>query len=206
MRIELNQIGRRYNRNWIFKGVNATLENDIPYAILGPNGSGKSTFLKILSGALTPSEGTIHYYQDNREIDIENIYTQVSISAPYVELLDDFTLTEMVDFHLRFKTLLPSFSKSDVLAFLQLDYAQHRQLRYFSSGMKQRVKLALACFVDSPLLLLDEPASNLDSAGEQWYLQLIEKTRTKDRILVIASNRKEEYAFCQEYIQIMDYK
>lgn len=186
--------------------MNATLESNTPYAVLGPNGSGKSTFLKILSGALTPSEGTIRYFQGNKEIETENIYTQVSISAPYIELLDDFTLTEMVDFHLRFKTLLPRFSKADVLAFLQLDYARHRQLRHFSSGMKQRVKLALACFVASPLLLLDEPTSNLDSAGEQWYLQLIEKTHTEDRILVIASNRKEEYGFCKEYIQIMDYK
>ena len=206
MKIELQEIGRRYNQNWIFRNFNGRFESNTRYAILGSNGSGKSTFLKVLSGALTPSEGKIRFHAKAEEIDIDKAYTQVSYAAPYIELLEEFTLDEMMDFHFRFKKMQYRFSKEEILSFIGLKNARFRELRYFSSGMKQRVKLALACFADSPLVLLDEPASNLDSEGEQWYLDLVEKTWEENRILVVASNRKEEYGFCTQHIYIKDYK
>lgn len=206
MKVELRKIGRRYNQNWIFRHFNGTFESNTRYAILGPNGSGKSTFLKVLSGALTPSEGDIRFETKNEEIDVEKVYTKVSYAAPYIELLEEFTLDEMLDFHFRFKKIQKRFSKNEILSFVGLENAKYRELRYFSSGMKQRVKLALACFADTPLVLLDEPTSNLDSEGEQWYLDLVEKTWEENRILVIASNRKEEYAFCTQHIDIKEYK
>lgn len=206
MRIVLENIGRRYNRDWILKGINYTFQKGQTYALLGPNGSGKSTLIKLISGSLTPSIGTLKYTQGNKSIKIEDIYKHISFVAPYIELIEEFTLHEMIDFHFSFKHLLKGFSKKDLFSFLSLDLSVHKELKYFSSGMKQRVKLALACFTDSDILMLDEPTSNLDNEGEEWYLRLIENTVHENRVLIVASNQQKEYSFCTNYIHILDYK
>lgn len=206
MKIVLENIGRRYNQDWILKGVNYTFKNGQTYALLGPNGSGKSTLIKLIAGSLTPSIGALQYISKGKKIDVEDIYRHISFVAPYVELIEEFTLYEMIDFHFSFKSLLRGFTKQDIFAFLALDLAGHKELKYFSSGMKQRVKLALACFTDSDILMLDEPTSNLDEEGEDWYLKLIKDTVHENRVLIVASNQQKEYSFCSNHIQILDYK
>ena len=188
MKITLQDIGRRYNRDWIFRHIDYTFSVGHKYAVLGPNGSGKSTLLKVLCGNLTPSEGKIKYQHEDSEIAVDRIFQYLSIAAPYVELIEDLTLREMITFHFRFKASI------------------NKEIRYFSSGMKQRVKLALACCSDSALVFLDEPTSNLDEKGEAWYLELIEKTISDDRLLIVCSNQAKEYSFCDQHISISDYK
>jgi len=176
------------------------------YAVLGPNGSGKSTLLKVLSGSLALSEGEISYEnKDAQAVLPEDVFQQLTIAAPYMELIEEFTLRELILFHFKFKPFLPGFNLEEVVQILQLERAVDKEIRFFSSGMKQRVKLALACCSSSSVILLDEPMSNLDAAGEDWYLSLIERT-TQDRLLIIGSNQEKEYAFCDEQINIMSYK
>lgn len=206
MNITLQDIGRRYNREWIFRHIDYTFSFGNRYAILGPNGSGKSTLIKVLTGALTPSEGTLGYPKDGKEVEIEEVYRHTAIAAPYVELIEEFTLSELIDFHFQFKPLLNGFSLEAVKE--RLGFGENvfqKEIRHFSSGMKQRVKLVLACCSDSKILFLDEPTSNLDKVGEAWYLDLVEDT-VKDRLLIIGSNQEHEYAFCNEYLEIMDFK
>lgn len=206
MNITLQDIGRRYNREWIFRHIDYTFSFGNRYAILGPNGSGKSTLIKVLTGALTPSEGTLGYQQDGKEVEIEEVYKHTAIAAPYVELIEEFTLNELIDFHFKFKPLLHDFNLEAVKERLGFgSNVLQKEIRYFSSGMKQRVKLVLACCSDSKMLFLDEPTSNLDKVGEAWYLDLVEDT-VKDRLLIIGSNQEHEYAFCNEYLEIMDFK
>lgn len=207
MSIILQDLGRRYNREWIFRHINCTFLYGKKYAILGPNGSGKSTFLKVISGSLSPSEGQIAY-RSALATDISNdaIYPYLSIAAPYVELIEELTLKEMLDFHFKFKSYLKGFDAAAVVDFLQLDKAIDKEIRFFSSGMKQRLKLALACCSDSSIVLLDEPTSNLDVAGERWYLSLLERTIGPDRLLFIGSNQEKEYAFCEETLDMLSYK
>ncbi|MBB1646168.1 ABC transporter ATP-binding protein [Sphingobacterium paramultivorum] len=206
MKITLKDIGRRYNNEWIFRHINYTFESGKSYAILGHNGSGKSTFLKVLSSSLTPSAGELIYTYGEEVLSVDQIYQQLSLAAPYVELIEEFTLNELIDFHFKFKNYLPSFDKETVVSLLGLEHALDREIRFFSSGMRQRVKLALACCSASSLVLLDEPTSNLDSAGEEWYLNLIDRAKLKSRILVVCSNQKKEYEFCDETISILDFK
>ncbi|WP_433902147.1 ABC transporter ATP-binding protein [Sphingobacterium puteale] len=206
MEITLKDIGRRYNSEWIFRHINYRFEPGKSYAVLGQNGSGKSTLLKVLSGSLSSSEGELIYTDGERIIGIDQIYKQLSIAAPYIELIEEFTLRELFDFHFQFKPYLQGFDKGSVLNLLGLENALDKEIKYFSSGMRQRVKLVLACCSNTDLVLLDEPTSNLDTAGEEWYLDLIGRTKRDFRLFIICSNQKKEYEFCDERISIIDFK
>jgi ABC-type multidrug transport system ATPase subunit len=167
MNISLQNIGRRFNKEWIFKGISYQFEQGEKYAVLGPNGSGKSTLLSILLGSLTPSEGTLAYLNP-REINVERIYQYISFAAPYIDLIEEFTLQETIAFHFQFKGYADGLDEMGLLSLLGLEKSQDKALKHFSSGMKQRTKLALACCTNSPILLLDEPTSNLDTQGVDW--------------------------------------
>ncbi|WP_411273589.1 ATP-binding cassette domain-containing protein [Daejeonella sp.] len=205
MKIILEQIGRRFNRDWIFKNVNYTFETGNSYAILGANGSGKSTLLQVISGSLTSSEGKVIYSSNNVQVDIENVFPELSLAAPYLELIEEFSLSEHIDFHFQFKKYREGYDKSSLVALLNLLHSEHKVLKNFSSGMKQRVKLALAFCSDTKVLLLDEPTSNLDQQGIEWYRSLITIFST-DRLVIICSNQEHEYSFCAERINVEDYK
>jgi len=204
MKITLDNVGRRFNQEWIFKNLNFTFNSSQKYAVLGPNGSGKSTLLSVLLGSLSLSEGTITY-ENESVISPDRIYNNMSMAAPYLDLIEEFTLQETINFHFQFKEPHPLVSRKDILELLGLSKSQDKALKYFSSGMKQRTKLVLACCADTPVLILDEPTSNLDQQGVEWYHQLIEKF-TESRLVIIGSNQEQEYSFCHDFIQIMDYK
>lgn len=206
MEITLKDIGRRYNSEWIFKHINYRFESGKSYAVLGQNGSGKSTLLKVLSGSLSPSQGELVYTNGGHTVGVDQVYQQLSIAAPYVELIEEFTLRELFNFHFQFKSYLPGFDKESTLNLLGLNNALDKEIKHFSSGMRQRVKLVLACCSNSHLVLLDEPTSNLDSSGEEWYLNLIERTKLDFRLFIICSNQEKEYGFCDETISIVDFK
>ena len=197
--------GKRYNRDWIFRHCTVEFHSHHSYAILGPNGSGKSTFMKAISGYLTLTEGNIEWRNNTKSIPVTEVYQQVSMVAPYLELVEELTVEESIDFHFRFKQWLPGWQKEALIA--RLDFQKHRQkaVRDLSSGMRQRIKLGLALTSHTSLALLDEPATNLDKAGVAWYHQLVEETR-KDRLIIVASNREDEYAFCTEMLSVTDWK
>jgi ABC-type multidrug transport system ATPase subunit len=205
MKISLEHIGRRFNREWIFRDVNYEFESNHTYAILGSNGAGKSTLLQVISGSLTSSEGIIHYSEGDKQIDQDYVFLCQSMAAPYLELIEEFTLSELIDFHFRFKKYRKGFDKRNLIELLGLKNSEFKALKHFSSGMKQRVKLALAFCSDTKLLLLDEPSSNLDQQGLDWYLSLA-ANECSDRLVIICSNQEQEYSFCQHKINLADYK
>lgn len=199
MTISLSDAGKRFNREWIFRNFSRQFQNGHSYALIGPNGSGKSTLLQVLGGSLLLSEGRIVYKWKEKEIDPEQAYKYVALCAPYLELLEEMTLAEFLDFHQGFKPFMAGISTPDVIRRLQLWPARDKQLRYFSSGMKQRVKLAQCIFSQAPIVLLDEPCTNLDTAGIELYHQLIDQY-CRDRLVVVASNDKVEWEWCEESV------
>ncbi len=206
MNLKLNQVGKRYRYEWIFSEMTYEFKQNEFYAILGPNGVGKSTLMKILSGHLSPSEGSIDFYKNEQKVEKDAVYKQVSFAAPYIELIEEYTLKELVNFHHQFKSLKSNINKDNIQEILQLPKsAYEKEIRFFSSGMKQRMKLGLAFLSNTSLLLLDEPSTNLDSKGVNWYLEMIEK-HTKDKTVIIASNEKKDFSFCSHYLNILDYK
>ena len=205
MTISLSDAGKRYNRDWIFRHLHYTFEPGQSYAIIGPNGSGKSTLLQALSGSMMLNEGSAQYAIGNRQLANDSVYRHVSICAPYLEVVEEMTLKEFLDFHHGFKPFLPGISNDFIITTLGLEKAVNKQIRYYSSGMKQRVKLGQCIFSDTPLVLLDEPCTNLDAAGIELYHSLIENY-CKDRLVVVSSNDEVEYQFCRSRINMNDFK
>lgn len=205
MTISLEKTGKRFNYEWIFRKIDFTFEKGNRYAILGPNGSGKSTLLQIIAGSLTQSEGKIHYSLNGQSLANENVFRYLSLATPYLELIEEYTLAELLHFQKEFKPFLNNISIEAIAKAVQLENALHKQIRYFSSGMKQRAKLAQAIFADTPLLLLDEPCTNLDEAGIQLYHDLLMQFTT-NKLVIISSNDVQEYSACNRYLHITDYK
>lgn len=205
MKIKFSNAGKRFNREWIFRKVNLEFSSPIAYAITGPNGSGKSTLLQSIGGMLQLSEGAIGYSSNSTAIATEQAFASISFCAPYLDVVEEMTLLEFLHFHKAFKPLLNGLNVNEVIQAINLQHAAHKQIRYYSSGMKQRVKIGQAIFSNTPVVLLDEPCSNLDIAGIELYHSLIE-TYCKDRLVIVCSNDEIEYRFCQEQISILDFK
>lgn len=208
MQITLSNIGKRYNYEWIFRKVNYTFTTADSYVIMGANGSGKSTLLQLIAGSLIPSEGKIDYTDSfpPTSIAVDKLPRKLSYAAPYLEMFEEFTFTEAIEFHAQFKPFLKGLDTKTIIELTQLEHAKHKQLKQYSSGMKQRAKLALAILSDTPLLLLDEPTSNLDKKAIEWYQNLITSYR-HNRLVIICSNQiEQEYFFCKKQVYIEEYK
>ena len=209
MKINLQNAGKRFNREWVFRSFSYIFLPGRSYAITGPNGSGKSTLLQVIAGAVLHSEGKIIYdgsdpgHSTQQHIEPENAYRKISFAAPYLDLIEEMTATEFLNFHSGFKKLLTPVPA--MLSAVGLDQAASKQIRYFSSGMKQRLKLSQAFFSDTAVLLLDEPLTNLDEEGIAVYKKLWEDN-VADRLVIVSSNDKQEYERCEEVISINDYK
>jgi ABC-2 type transport system ATP-binding protein len=197
--------GKRYNRDWIFRHFTYSFETGKSYAITGPNGSGKSTLLQAIAGSMHLSEGKIAYGGEHTPIDPENFYQYISIAAPYLDMIEEMTAREFLHFHHQFKPLISSITIDEILSLIGLAKSMDKQIRYFSSGMKQRLKLAQAVFSDVPVILLDEPCTNLDKPGYELYHSLINQY-CLDKLIIVSSNDALEMDFCNERLSILDYK
>ena len=204
MTIQLTNAGKRFNRDWIFRNFNFNFLTGQSYAITGNNGSGKSTLLQILAGSMDLSEGEIVRQINNVPTDAEMAYCQLALAAPYIEVIEEMTAVEFLTFHRRFKSFI-DISVFEIISIIGLENAANKQIRYYSSGMKQRIKLAQAIFSNVPLLLLDEPCTNLDNAGYQLYNNLVNEF-AKGKTIIVSSNDANEYSFCKNVISMSDYK
>ncbi|WP_247233730.1 ATP-binding cassette domain-containing protein [Telluribacter sp. SYSU D00476] len=206
MQIIAKEAGKKFVTEWIVRRVNLDLHTGQSYTFVGPNGSGKSTLIQLLTGSVPVTEGTVTYRMDDgKELDIDNWYKHIVLAAPYLEVIEEFTLRELVEFHRKFKPFKNGLSAADFEDFVQLSHTRHKVIRHFSSGMKQRVRLGLAFQSDVPVVFLDEPTSNLDAQGVQWYLDNVINL-TDQQLVVIGSNQPQEYEFCKNIISVSGFK
>lgn len=201
-RIELENISKSYNRHHLFSGLSLQIDPEKPLAILGGNGSGKSTLLKIISGAAMPGEGEVHFFQEDKVISEEEKYRHISITAPYMELIEEFSVMEMLRFYTSLKSLKNGMSSGDLLESIWLADSADKEVRLLSSGMKQRLKLALAIYADAPILLLDEPLSNLDDRGRAWYKAEMQALGSTKLVVVCSNSVEDEYAMCRQSLDL----
>ncbi|MES2797698.1 MAG: ATP-binding cassette domain-containing protein [Bacteroidota bacterium] len=206
MNIIVENLGKKFRNEWIFRGFNQQFLEGHSYAIIGPNGSGKSTLLQVISSYIPLNEGVIKYSDSqSKVIEIENIYQYISLTSPLLELIEDFSLLELIDFHVKLKPLANQISSSEFIDSLGLQSHQNKQIKFFSSGMKQKVKLGLCLFSNSPILFLDEPTTNLDVKTKEWFLENIQ-LKTQGKLIIIASNDPFEYSFSKNIIDIQNFK
>lgn len=205
IRIELSGLGKRFNREWIFRDMTEVFYPGQIYAVTGPNGAGKSTLLSVLWGQSPPSLGTVRYQGEKRLIPDDEIFQHIAIATPYMDLVEEFTLLEQMQFHFRMKAPRQGLTIESMLGKMYLEKARDKQLHNFSSGMKQRVKLALAFFTQADIIFLDEPGTNLDRQAFDWYLQQLNDVPPGCTIF-IASNQEAEYPLNAQKIDITRYK
>jgi ABC-type multidrug transport system ATPase subunit len=205
MEVLLDSISKRFQFEWIFRGLSLRIPSGSHWAVTGSNGSGKSTLLKCISGVQPLSEGSISYYHAGENIPTEEVFNHLMISAPYLELPEEFTLGEFLSFHFSFKPAKPGLTEKQMVEIMYLNGQENKPISQFSSGMKQRLKLGICFFSKTNLILLDEPSSNLDERGVAWYLHLIQSF-SKDTTILVCSNDQREYGFCENLIEIEQYK
>jgi ABC-type multidrug transport system ATPase subunit len=205
VQITLSDIGKKFNRQWVFKGINLEISSQQSLALVGNNGSGKSTLIQIIFNFQTYSKGSINYWLNQKLLTEEELVGKISLAAPYLELFEDFTLIEMLQFHFKLIPKQADISLEEMISNGGLGGQENKAVKYFSSGMKQRLKLLMAIYADTPLLLLDEPCSNLDNQGIEWYRNLVQ-TQLKKRTIIIASNQLFEYDFCDSTLSVQDFK
>lgn len=205
MKICLTDAGKRFQRDWIFRHASIPFTPGHSYAITGPNGSGKSTLLQVIAGMASLSEGRIEYMAGDQLLETGQERAFLSFAAPYMELIEEMSGLEFLHFHAGLRPLLPGHTPIDLLEQAGLSGAATKQIRHYSSGMKQRLRLAQAFFSRSTVLILDEPCTNLDRPGIALYEKWIDSL-SGDRLVLVGSNMESEYAFCDEIVQIQQWK
>ena len=192
MRVKLNKVGKRFNKEWILRNLSLDIPSQSSLSITGANGSGKSTLIKLISAYMEPTSGNIQYFENKNIYPIESIPQSIGLAAPYVDLIEEFSLREHVEFHFKFRST--PFSLDEIIARTNFQFSIDKKVKDFSSGMKQRLKLALAIYAENKLLILDEPTSNLDQEGIEWYRdEILQKIGTCT--IIVASNQQHEYDF-----------
>ncbi|HZX74938.1 MAG TPA: ATP-binding cassette domain-containing protein [Cyclobacteriaceae bacterium] len=204
MKISVENLGKRFNREWIFKKLTYDFVPGV-YAVTGPNGSGKSTLLQTLWGQMPQSTGTIQYESAGRDVPVEDVFKQIAIATPYMELIEEFTLMEMIRFHFKFKKAKENKTAEELMDSMELSHARDKFISNFSSGMRQRLKLALAFYSEADALFLDEPTTNLDQKATAWYLKNLALV-PPDCLIFIASNLEQDYPASAKKIDILSYK
>ncbi len=200
--VEISKCSKKFRGKWVFSQQDHVFKPGRTYAITGKNGSGKSTMLKIIAGFISPSTGSITWSFNGMKLERESVYKYVTMAAPYMELIEEFSLSELIHFQGNFKNYKNHLSETDIIKLSGLAEIRDKPIRFFSSGMKQRAGLTLAILSTSPLLLLDEPCANLDHDARSWYQTMLNNYKN-DRTVIIASNHNlEEYPDADHVISL----
>lgn len=192
MRITLNKVGKRFNKEWIIKNLSLDIPSQSSLSITGANGSGKSTLTKLISAYMEPTSGNVQYFKNEKKWPIESIPYTIGLATPYLNLIEEFSLKEHLEFHFKFRKT--PLTIDEIIKKLNFQFSIDKKIKDFSSGMKQRLKLALAIYGENQLIVLDEPTSNLDQEGIEWYRSQIQQ-KMGTCTIIVASNQPQEYDF-----------
>lgn len=199
-------VGKSFYRQWLFKNTNFNFDISLgsAYALLGNNGSGKSTFLLMLAGQITPTEGSIDWEINGNMIAENDRFRHYSLSSPAMELPEELNLSEWFAFLQKVKGMQAHVTLdyiAEICGFTQKTLL--KPIGNYSSGMKQRVKLCGNLLSDTHVSFLDEPLSNLDTSGILLYQKLINQQR-QHKVIFVASNDPKEYEFVENKFEILD--
>ena len=204
MELSIQKLSKAFNQKVIFANLDLEIPTGARLAISGSNGAGKSTLLKILSGGALPNSGRIQYRHRGQSIHEERLFRYVHFVAPYNSVIEELTLPELFAMHHDLGALYQFADYSSWVQRLDYPFKKSAIIKTYSSGMKQRIKLGLTLLDDRPLILLDEPTSNLDAAGKSWFYSLLQQL-SADQTLIIATNDDGEKAYCNTEINIEKY-
>ncbi len=205
--IESTGLSKHYGKTVALDGVTVTLPN-AAIGLLGPNGAGKSTFLKLMLGLSYPTSGDLHVFGRNVTHDPLEVRRRIGYMPESDCLAMDTTAFDFVR-HMAEVSGLPTtdarLRAADMLYLCGLDEERYRMIREFSTGMKQRVKLAQALVHDPDLVFLDEPTNGLDPSGHDEMLNLIRRINDELGIAVVLSSHVlEDIERVCDYVMMID--
>lgn len=195
--IEAKNISKKYGFQWVIKDFSRSFSSNEIIGISGRNGSGKSTLMKMLCGYLSPTSGKITFNIDSKVILRNQIFKYIALSSPYTDVIQEYTPEEMLSFHQKFKSFRQQMDYDMFENIIELKGQRTKPIQNFSSGMKQKINLALNILSDTPILFLDEPTSFLDTHAKEWFKNLLLQY-THDRLVIIASNDRFDLDICSE--------
>ena len=202
MEVILENLSKSFGKQNVIENVDYVFTQGERHAILGGNGSGKSTLLQMVYGSLTPTSGKLTYQVNKVSIKQEDVVFKTTLASPYLELIEELSAKEFLTFYNKFRSFRNNIYPDEILDYCYLSSSANKEIRNFSSGMKQRLRLSLALFTESDLVLLDEPISNLDPQGMEWYQKLVNE-HLGERTLIVGSNFDErEMGFCPHRLDI----
>lgn len=202
VQIEIKNLSKKYGRNVVLTNMTARFEQGI-YGIAGPNGSGKSTLMKCLSALLRPDKGSVTWLSDGKELNRQDLYAKIGFSAPYIECYRDLSCRENLALVLELcEGTIDKVRVDDVLEKTGLAEKADAWYGNLSSGQQQRLKLATALIKNPEFLLLDEPGTNLDTAGAEVVSKLVREASEKGSLVIIASNNQEELNLCSSLVYV----
>ena len=206
--IKCENLSKSYSGRTIFKDLSFNISSSQSLTVTGSNGSGKSTLIKVIANLIHSSKGNIIVKSDNMEVPRDKWFEKTGLLSPYLNLYDELTGFENLDFFYRLKAKDRSYSHDridHVLHKVNLYEKRNELLKNYSSGMKQKLKLAFAVLHEPEILLLDEPRSNLDKAGIDMIYEVSAEQKKKG-ILIIATNDEDDKELCDSILSIEDYK
>jgi len=204
MKIIAADIAKYFNERKIFGDINFTLNSGRSLAITGPNGSGKTTLIKIISGLMRPTFGSVTFYSGEHEIKREHRYQYLSLVSPYLELYEELSALENLHFLIRLRDIEDGEQKAEALLNrVNLYGRENDAVKTYSSGMRQRLKYVFALLSNPEILLLDEPTSNLDVDGIDIVYEIIQEQKEKN-IVIIATNDRNDLKYGDQLIEISD--
>jgi ABC-type multidrug transport system ATPase subunit len=200
VKILVSNLGKRYGFQFVIRKVDFTIDYGEILGLSGRNGAGKSTIMQMVSGYLSPSEGSVRYEVKDQVIERENIYTYISYTAPYIDMPPKLTIEELFSHYKFFKKVSMEHYK-EFIEYCEIDDQGDKFIENFSSGMKQKIALGLNLVTLSDLMLFDEPTSYLDTQAKEWFYKKI-LLQKGQKTVIIASNDSEDFKNCDRIYEI----
>ncbi len=200
--LQASEVKKVFHKRIIFSGIKFSLQEGNSLAIIGRNGSGKSTLVKIIAGILSATSGETSIIVDRNSIPQADIFRHIGFVAPYLQMYEEFSAFENLQIFRKVRGIdISDDHVNTLLKKISLEHRKNDLVRTYSSGMKQRLKFAFALLHSPPVLILDEPSSNLDAEGISSVFEIVEEQKTHG-IVVIATNDEEEAGWCSQCIDL----
>jgi ABC-2 type transport system ATP-binding protein len=198
--IQIKGLKKSFQGNEVIKGLDFKLEKGKCIALLGPNGAGKTTTLRMLSGLMKPTEGSISFSEAKKDGDIRHLIGYLPQFPVFYDWMSGF---EFLQYVAKLAGLTSKEAKERSLELLELvgiSDAKNRRVEKYSGGMKQRLGIAQAIIHRPQLVMLDEPVSALDPFGRREVLELLEGLKKETTILFSTHILNDAEEVCDEVL------
>jgi heme ABC exporter ATP-binding subunit CcmA len=201
---QLENVSRLFGRFPALRKVSISFKSGRCYVLLGENGAGKSTLLRILAGLLEPTLGSAQIFIDGKGEKIAGQRARIGYMSHAPMLYDELTAIENLRYFAALYRTCACLTPKEALEAVGLDPKLDRSVGQYSQGMRQRTSLARVLLPQPPLLLLDEPFSNMDAASVGKMIALLSRLRSAGRTVVLTTHQRSLAEPLADYLLMME--